>query len=46
MKYVFEKNYGWKLPKPKEGNLYLDAESTVDPKQEECKLTYTKTCYN
>ena len=35
-------NYGWKPPKPKEGNRYSD----IGSKQDGPKQTYTKTYYN
>ena len=35
-KYIWG-NYGWKLPKPEEGNRYLDIGSTEGPKQDEVK---------
>ena len=38
-------NYGWKFPKPKEGNKYPGTGSTEGPKQDEPKQTYTKTYY-
>ena len=40
------RNYGWKLSKAKEGNRYLDTESTEIPKQVEPKQTINKTYYN
>ena len=36
-------NYGWKVPKLKEGNRYPDTGSTEDPKQDETKQTHYKT---
>ena len=39
-------NYGWKLPRPKEGNSYSAIESTEGSKPEEHKQTYSKTYNN
>ena len=40
------RKYGWKLPKPKEGNKYPGTGNTKGPKQDEPKETHTKTCRN
>ena len=39
IKNVFEKIYGWKLPKLKEGNRYPGTGNTEGPKQNEPKHT-------
>ena len=40
------RNYGWKLPKPKEGHRYPGTGNTEGSKQDELIETYTKTCDN
>ena len=40
---IIWRNYGWKLPKPKEGNRYAGTGSTEGPKQDEPKQINTKT---
>ena len=44
-KYI-GKDYGWRLPKPKDGKRYLGTWSTEDHKQNKLKQPYTKTYYN
>ena len=38
--------FGWKFPKPKEGNRCLGTGSTEDPKEDKSKQTHTKTYHN
>ena len=43
---IYLMKFGWKLPKPEEGNRRPGTESTEDPKEDKSKQTHTKTYHN
>ena len=43
---IYLMKFGWKLPKPEEGNRRPGTGSTEDPKEDKSKQTHTKTYHN